>query len=308
LGDKKDRGNSFGMVAFCSVGPILAVMILALSINGEVPYTLPDYSIDYILGNFGSSLLSVIKEVAIALGMVVAFFLVLQFFLLKLPKNALLKMGIGIGYTFIGLVIFLTAVNCGFLPIGYKMGAELASGNKVFMTVFAFVLGFVVVLAEPAIHVLNKQVEEITDGLVTRRSMLIALCIGVGTSLALSVIRIIFGFSILYYVVPGYLISLGLSFFVPKLYTAIAFDSGGVASGPMTSGFILPFAIGICSAIHGAEGVLSYAFGLVAMVAMTPLITIQALGFRSVIAKRMRDKVAMKRILSADDEQVINFM
>lgn len=308
LGDKHDRGNSFGFVAFCSVGPVIAVMILSLTINGEIPYALPDYSIDSVLGNFGASVLGVAKEVAIALGLLVAFFAVLQIFILKLPKNVLIKMSIGIGYTFFGLVIFLTAVNCGFMPIGYSIGSQLATGNPAFMTAFAFVLGFVVVLAEPAIHVLNGQVEAITDGMVTKRSMLIALCIGVGVSLALSVIRIIFGFSILYYLVPGYMISLGLSFFVPKLYTAIAFDSGGVASGPLTSGFILPFAIGVCAVFSGEASVLSNAFGLVAMVAMTPLITIQALGFRSVIAKKMRDKRAMKRILSADDEQIIDFM
>ena len=137
---------------------------------------------------------------------------------------------------------------------------------------------------------------------------MIALSMGVGISIGLSMLRIVFGFNILYYVIPGYFISLGLSFFVPGLYTAIAFDSGGVASGPLTSGFILPLSIGACAVLQGVGGVMSYAFGIVAMVAMTPLITIQILGFRAILANNMRKRIAMKRILSADDEQIINFM
>ena len=166
----------------------------------------------------------------------------------------------------------------------------------------------VVVLAEPAVHVLNKQVEEITSGTVTKKSMLLALSIGVGISICLSMIRIIFDFSILYYLIPGYFISLGLSFFVPRMYTAIAFDSGGVASGPLTSTFILPFAVGACVTLLGESSIMSNAFGIVSMVAMTPLITIQVLGFRAIVSKRVRQKIAMKRILSADDNKIINFM
>ncbi|MBQ5809535.1 MAG: DUF1538 family protein, partial [Clostridia bacterium] len=141
----------------------------------------------------------------------------------------------------------------------------------------------------------------------SKRSMLIALSLGVGVSIGLSVIRIIFDFSILYYLVPGYLIALGLSLFVPGIYTAIAFDSGGVASGPLTSSFVLPLAIGVCSVLQGEAAVLQLAFGVVAMVAMTPLITIQALGFRAIMARKVRERIAMKRILDAEDEQIIYF-
>ena len=167
----------------------------------------------------------------------------------------------------------------------------------------------VVVLAEPAVHVLNKQVEEITGGGVKKIEMLVALSVAVGISIALSVIRMIFKFSLLYYLIPGYLISLGLAFFVPKIYTAIAFDSGGVASGPLTSSFILPLIVGACVALNGgsAAEIMSDAFGVVAMVAMTPLITIQALGFKAVTAAKVKHKIAMKRILEADDEQIIYF-
>ena len=173
---------------------------------------------------------------------------------------------------------------------------------------FGFIIGTVTVLAEPAVHVLNRQVENITDGTVSRGSMMTALSIGVGVSIALSMIRIIFDFNILYYLIPGYFISLGLSFFVPNIYTAIAFDSGGVASGPLTSGFILPFTVGVCYIVQGEGSIMTDAFGIVAMVAMTPLITIQALGFRAIFTKRIREKIAMRRILGADDEQIINFM
>ena len=156
---------------------------------------------------------------------------------------------------------------------------------------------------------LNKQVEDITGGLVTKRSMLIALSVGVGISIGLSMIRIIVGFPIIYYLIPGYFISLGLSFFVPKLYTAIAFDSGGVASGPLTSSFILPLAIGACAELRdGGDSVLNYAFGIVAMVAMTPLITIQVLGFRATFSRALRNRMMMRRIQDADDEQIIDFM
>jgi hypothetical protein len=155
---------------------------------------------------------------------------------------------------------------------------------------------------------LNKQVEEITERGVSKRAMMIALSCGVGVSICLSMIRIIFDFSVLYYLIPGYLLSLGLSFFVPGLYTAIAFDSGGVASGPLTSSFILPFAVGACYMLQGEARIMADAFGIVAMVAMTPLITIQLLGFQAVVRKKVRENIAMRQILTADDQQIIHFM
>ena len=308
IGGKNVGENSFGLIAMCSVGPILAVMILGITVNGDIGYTIPDYSISSKLGfALLETVLHTVYEVAIALGLIVAFFVVLQIFFLKLPKKTLLRITVGIIYTFIGLVVFLTSVSVGFMPIGYKLGVELAN-NSTILVIFGFVLGMVVVLAEPAVHVLNKQVDDITDGTVSKKSMMIALSIGVGISIGLSMLRIVFNFNILYYVIPGYLISLGLSFFVPGIYTAIAFDSGGVASGPLTSGFILPLSIGACYALQGESAIMSCAFGIVAMVAMTPLITIQLLGFRAVFKRSMRQRIAIKRILSADDEQIISFM
>ena len=307
IGGKNSEENSFGLIAMCSVGPILAVVVLSLFIgNGSA--IIPDYTLG---ANVGKVVLTVflrtLKEISIALGLVVIIFFILNVVYLKLPKTKLKQIAVGIAYTFVGLIVFLTAVNVGYMPIGYKLGQDLAKTHIAVTIVFAFVLGMVVVLAEPAIHVLNGQVESVTMGMVKRRSMLLALSIGVGLAIALSVIRIKFGFSILYYLIPGYAIALGLSFFVPSLYTAIAFDSGGVASGPLTSGFILPMAVGVCSVLSPAS-VLQDAFGVVAMVAMTPPITIQLLGFKSYTTKKVKDKIMMKKLLAADDKVIINFM
>ena len=308
IGGKDANENSFGLIAMCSIGPILAVLFLALTANGELSYALPDYSIDNKLGiNLVHIIWHTCLEVGRALGLIIAFFLILQFTLLKLPRKKLIQIFVGISYTFVGLVIFLSAVSVGFMPIGFKLGSEMAQNNALYVILFGFIIGMVVVLAEPAVHVLNKQVEEITGGSVSKRSMLIALSVGVGVSICLSAIRIVFGFSVLYYLIPGYLLSLGLAFFVPKLYTAIAFDSGGVASGPLTSSFILPMAMGMCFTLRGESGILSCAFGVVAMVAMTPLITIQLLGFRAIMSAKVRRRITMKRILDADDEQIIYF-
>ena len=300
--------NSFGLIALCSIGPIVAVSLLGIGGVGKIDYEIPDFSIDaHLNANFLPTFLTIAKDVAFALLLIVAFFMVLQIFVLKLPLKKLKQIGLGIIFTYTGLVMFLLAVNVGFVPVGYKMGEQI-SQNPPVLVIFGFVIGAVTVLAEPAIHVLNRQVEEVTGGTVKKRSMMIALSAGVGMAIGLSVIRMIFNFSILYYVVPGYLISLGFSFFVPRIYTAIAFDSGGVASGPLTSGFILPFAIGACVTLQGGgDGVLEFAFGIVATVAMAPLIAIQLLGFRAIAARRMRSRIAMKRILNADDEQIIYF-
>ena len=308
IGGKHSNENSFGLIAMCSVGPILAVIILSLFNSGDiVPPVKEDYLMaDNLIKATFHHLWDVTKEVTLALGLVVGFFFIINAIFLKLPKKKLKNIAIGVMYTYLGLIVFLTSVNVGFMPIGFKMGEQLASLSPIAVTVFGFIIGLVVVLAEPAVAVLNKQVEEITDGTVSKKSMMIALSVGVGISIALSIIRIIFDFSILYYLIPGYLISLGLSFFVPRMYTAIAFDSGGVASGPLTSTFILPFAIGACMALGG--NVLSNAFGVVAMVAMTPLITIQLLGFSAVIKKQVRERIAMRRILDEDDGQIIDFM
>ena len=309
LGDRHSQENSFGLVSLCSVGPILAVLVLSIFSRNDLTYAVPNYGVSSEIADaFVHTAIHTCREVAVALGLIVAFFLGCQMIFLKLPRKRLLKIGMGVVFTYIGLVMFLTGVNVGFMPIGYKLGYELARLNEGLLVVLGLIMGVLVVLAEPAIHVLNQQVEDVTGGYISKKSMLLGLCIGVGTSIALSMIRIIFDFSIVYYVIPGYFLSLALSLFVPPVYTAIAFDSGGVASGPMTSGFILPFATGVCVCLQGEAAVLRDAFGVVAVVAMTPLITIQLLGFRAIVSERIAEKRAMKKILGADDQQIINFM
>ena len=309
LGDSRSKENSFGLVALCSVGPMLAVVVLGIFSTNDMVYQVPDYTVSNdIVGAFLHTAMHTAKEVAIALGLIVAFFLICQIAFLRLPKRKLLRIAIGVLFTYAGLVIFLTGVNVGFMPIGYKIGHSLAGGSHAVLIGFGLIVGVLVVLAEPAIHVLNGQVEEVTGGLVRKKSMMLGLCIGVGAAITLSMIRIVYDFSLVYYIVPGYFISLALSLFVPPVYTAIAFDSGGVASGPMTSGFILPFAIGACVAVQGANAVMLDAFGVVALVAMAPLITIQLLAFRGIVSEKISEHKALKRILDADDQQIINFM
>ena len=309
LGDRRSKENSFGLVAMCSVGPIMAVLILGIFSSNDLTYEVPNYAVEAdILGAYLNAFGHTAKEVAIALGMIVVFFLICQFAFLKLPMKRLKRIAVGVAFTYVGLVIFLSGVNVGYMPIGYKLGCSIAAFDEWLLIGFGLVCGVLTVLAEPAIHVLNKQVEEITGGLISKKSMMLGLCIGVGAAIALSMIRIVYDFSLVYYIIPGYFISLALSLFVPPVYTAIAFDSGGVASGPMTSGFILPLALGACVTLQGSDAVLRDGFGVVALVAMAPLITIQLLGARAIIAEKIAEHRAMKRILGADDQQIIEFM
>ena len=308
VGGRNASENSFGLIALCSVGPVVAVLALSMMARGDMSFAIPDYSMETILEEgvwhlFGATMLNVTRSLVL----IVVFFFVLQFVILRLPMTKIIQILVGILHTFIGLVLFLAAVEMAFMPIGFKIGSQMAAQNPVLLIGLAFIIGMVVVLAEPAVHVLNNQVEEITGGEVSKRQMMLALSIGVGVSIGLSVLRVYFGFSLLYYLVPGYLLSLGLSFFVPRLYTAIAFDSGGVASGPLTSSFILPLVIGACCSLQSESAVLDFAFGVVSMVAMTPLITIQTLGFKSVMTVRSRENAAMRRILAAADDQIIYF-
>ena len=308
VGGRNASENSFGLIALCSLGPIVAVLALSLLSSGNLSFSVPDYSMETVLDHgLGKHLLATMGDVGKSLVLIVVFFFILQFAILKLPFSKIIQIVLGIVYAFIGLVLFLAAVEMSFMPIGYKIGLQLSQQSPLLIIGFAFLIGMVVVLAEPAVHVLNAQVSEVTGGEVGRHEMMMALSIGVGVSIGLSVIRVYFGFSVLYYLVPGYLISLGLSFFVPKLYTAIAFDSGGVASGPLTSSFILPLVVGTCVTMQSESAVLDFAFGVVAMVAMTPLITIQSLGFKSVVAVRYRSRAAMRRILASADDQIIYF-
>ena len=299
FGGKDSQANSFGMVALGSIGPILMMLFMLMFTNGDVSYT-SDFTIDF--ANIGKHVVEglghVAKNVLSSLAMLVGFFIVFNFIFLKLPIIKLIKMGIGILYTFVGLVLFLASAE-----IGYQL-AE----NPIIMIVSGFLIGFLVILAEPAVKILVHQVEDITDGTVSKKSMFISLCIGVGIAISLSLLRVVVDFPLLYIIVPGYFLSLGLSFFVPKIYTAIAFDSGGVASGPLTSSFILSLLIGACVFTQGHNEIMSLAFGVVSLVAMTPLITIQLLGFRSFVSLHFRKSTQMRKIINSEEDcKIINF-
>jgi hypothetical protein len=256
---------------------------------------------------FSHELPTYLEEIAVSLLPIVVFFALFQIFSLKLAGRSLGKIIVGLIYTYIGLVLFLTGANVGFMPAGSYLGNVIAGGNFRYVLIpIGALIGFFIVKAEPAVYVLNHQVEEITDGAISARAMGISLSLGVAASVALAITRVLTGIPILWFLIPGYAVAIGLSFFVPKIFTAIAFDSGGVASGPMTATFLLPLAQGACMAVGG--DLVADAFGVVAMVAMTPLITIQILGFRAIVSRRMRAKMAMRRILGADDEQIIRFM
>jgi len=284
--DKHAANDSFGLVALCSVGPILAVMVLSLIFHPDgTTYSapvIPEITDSVELWTlFQKELPTYIHEIAVSLLPIIFVFALFQLFMLKISGRNLAKIGIGLVYTYIGLVLFLTGANVGFMPAGHYLGTVLTTTETPWLIVpIGMVMGFFIVRAEPAVYVLNKQVEEMTDGAISENTMGAALSIGVAASVGLAMVRVLTGISILWFLVPGYAIALVISFFVPKLYTAIAFDSGGVASGPMTATFLLPLAQGACVAVGG--NLVIDAFGVVAMVAMTPLITIQVLGLVSV--------------------------
>ncbi len=280
-GGKSSHDDSFGLIALCSVGPILAVMLLGIFYDTshiQTAKSLPDAkNLLDLFRLFGESFPEYFKVVGLALTPIVGSFTLFQIFALKLPKIKFVKMIIGSIYTYLGLVLFLTGVNVGFLPAGSFIGASIGELDHNWILIpLGMIMGFSIVAAEPAVHVLNDEVEEMTAGAISKNSMLLSLSIGVAISVGLAMIQVLTGIDIFYILIPGYIIALALTFFVPKIFTAIAFDSGGVATGPMTVVFLLPFTMGACKAVGG--NILRDSFGIVAIVAMAPLITIQVMG------------------------------
>ena len=280
--DRHAEEDSFGLVALCSIGPILAVLLLGLIYNPAsteaVSESIPiiDNTVD-LWNLFFVEFPLYIEEMALSILPIIFFFGIFQLISREINKRSLIKIGVGLIYTYIGLVLFLTGVNVGFMPAGNYLGQTIAGLSYSWIIVpIGMIIGYFIVLAEPAVFVLTRQVEEMTSGAISAKAMGTSLSIGVSVSVGLAMIRVLTGISILWFLVPGYFIALVLTFFVPKLFTAIAFDSGGVASGPMTATFLLPFAMGACEALGG--NIITDAFGIVAMVAMTPLITIQIMG------------------------------
>lgn len=306
--DENNSSDSFGLVSLCSIGPVIAVLLLSLfyetSATSEAAGILQAGNMQEVALSFLHALPQYGEEVLIALLPIGVIFILFQILTRKFSSHALKKIIFGLIYTYVGLVLFLCAANVGFMSAGTLIGASLASSNQALLVVIGAVIGYFIVKAEPAVIVLTHQVEDISNGAIKAKTIEHALSISIACSVALAMIRVTTGISILWFLVPGYIIALLLSLKVPGIYTAIAFDSGGVASGPMTTTFLLPFAMGACSAIGG--NVMQDAFGIVAMVAMTPLITIQIIGLVDVLHTKHMTKKALAEI-SAMNNEVIYF-
>ena len=311
-GDKEDS-DSFGTVSLASVGPILAVLVLGLVYRDtdaqyEVSAVAAVSDGRDVAAAFLHALPHYGKEVLIALTPMVALFLIFQLVTRSFKAKRLAQIGVGLIYTFVGLVVFLTGVNVGFLPAGRELGTLLGGSSYSWtLILLGALLGWFIVNAEPAVHVLCAQVETVTSGAVNKQVIGRALSIGMAVSLALAMARILWSIPLYAIIIPGYALAFGLSFVVPPMFTGIAFDSGGVASGPMTATFLLPFAMGACEAMGG--NVMLDAFGVVALVAMTPLIIIQLMGLSYQRKLRRRAQAAeegLDEILVYDVSQYLN--
>ncbi|MDR2494194.1 MAG: DUF1538 domain-containing protein [Spirochaetaceae bacterium] len=306
--DRNSQDDSFGLVSLCSVGPIMAVLLLGIffrpsgaaveSHTAPVVETTRDVVKDFVI-----EIPHYFEEVMTALGALVGFFLIFQLVSRRYKRHQVVRIVVGFLYTLIGLVVFLTGVNVGFIPVGHLLGHDLAkSAVKWILVPLSMVIGYFIVAAEPAVHVLNKQVEEISAGAISQHVMKKGLSIGMSLALAITMTRILLGIPIMWILIPGYTFALILTFFVPKIFTGIAFDSGGVCSGPMTSTFLLPLAMGACEG--AGRDLMTDAFGIVAMVAMAPLVVIQLMGL--IYGSKMKtSKQAVHKDVSAEDTGII---
>ena len=303
--DKGAGDDSFGLVALCSIGPILAVLILGLLYNtGDASYLaeaypVPEESREMFL-MFCKNVPHFMKEVTMAVGPIVLFFFIYQIFHTRIAKDNLLRICVGVLYTYAGLVLFLTGANVGFMPAGQYIGTMIGGSDWNWVVIpIGMVIGYFIVAAEPAVHVLKKQVESITAGAIPAKALEITLGIGIACAAGIGLLRALTGINIFFFLLPGYALALILTFFVPPIFTSIAFDSGGVASGTMTATFLLPFTMGVCAASGG--NVVTDAFGIVAMVAMMPLITIQLLGLVYKIRLAKAEKPGITDLYTDDD-------
>jgi len=303
--DKNSTSDSFGLVALCSIGPILSVLILGICYSPDsasyTPASLPNIGTTReAFREFVTATPHYAREVAVAMIPICAMFLLFQVFTRRFKRTQLLRIISGLVYTYVGLVMFLTGVNVGFMGTGQLIGATIAeSGRPLLLIPIGMLMGYFIVAAEPAVHVLVKQVEEVSMGSISQTTMRQGMSIGVAVSVGIAMLRVVTGISILWFLIPGYAISLILTFFVPHLFTGVAFDAGGVASGPMTATFLLPFAMGACEALGG--NLMTDAFGLVALVAMTPLVTIQLLGLAGRVKKRLADDALRTELAKVED-------
>jgi len=324
-GGRNARDDSFGLVGMASIGPVLSMTILIL-INSKGGTTQP-YAVIADDANIFTCLLNALVptsnglgttvEVAIALAPILVIFIIYDLIFLKLPWKKMIKLFIGFLYSYVGLVVFLCATGAIMTPLGASVGKSLGTfgvaNGKWIIVLVAFLIGLVTILCEPAVHVLTTQIVEISDGAIRKRTVIIALSLGVGIAIGLAALRTVLNFSILYIVVPGYILSFILMFFCPDIYVAMAFDSGGTASGPMSSSFVLPMIAGLVGPLTGESGealqtiIFERGFGVVALIALTPILAIQLLG----VGKTVKDKYSLylmrKYASGADDAQIIHF-
>ncbi|MDR2097651.1 MAG: DUF1538 domain-containing protein [Spirochaetaceae bacterium] len=302
-GDKGSQDDSFGFVSLCSVGPIMAVMVLGIifepsGANAGMAHNAEVVTSRDVIESFAREIPHYAKDVFTALAALVFFFVVFQLISKRFKKHQLRRIFMGFFYTLIGLLVFLTGVNVGFIPVGLILGSELASSPLRWLLIpLGMVVGYFIVMAEPAVHVLNKQVEDISSGAIPQKTMARSLAVGMAAALAITMTRILTGISLIWILIPGYAIAFLLTFLVPRIFVGIAFDSGGVCSGPLTSTFLLPLAMGVC---RGSGGdLMTDAFGVVALVAMAPLIVIQTMGL--VYTIRLKKMAAGASVISAEE-------
>lgn len=307
-GDKNASSDSFGLVALSSIGPVLAVLILGCFYDPQAAYSAGELAqvdtMQDVAQAFAFELPRYAKEVFVAIVPILIMSLLFQLFTHRYQHRQKLRIAVGFGYTALGLLLFLCGVNVGFAPVGTQLGSQLAADQKKWLLVpIGVLIGYFIVKAEPAIQILNHQVQSVTNGTVSAAAMNRCLSIGVSVSVGLSMLRVITGLPIQFVIIPGYVLALAMSRFVPKIFVGIAFDSGGVASGPMTSAFLLPLCLGACQMLGG--NVMTDAFGAIALVALTPLIAVQIMGLQYKIKLAGLQKEAKSAIMVADDSDDI---
>lgn len=281
--NKNSENDSFGLTACASIGPILSVLIMTILASGKkvemVSETVKNMTDKGILTAFLKEVPHISYEVALSLLPIVMIFVILQKVSIKLKKDSFKRILKGIAYTFLGLVLFLTGVNAGFSDAGRKLGEYIAVSNYSWLIIpVGFILGMSVILAEPAVHVLCSEVEEVTGGYIKKPVILFTMAIGVAVAVALSMIRILTpGVELWHYLLVGYIFAIILMFLVPDIFVGMSFDSGGVASGPMSVTFLLAFAQGVAISSESAD-VLKEGFGIISVIALAPIITMEILG------------------------------
>ena len=306
--DKDASNDSFGLVALSSIGPVLAVMILGFFSATDTAYmssaVVPGATMREVLWAFANEIPHYANEVFVSVLPILVIYVIFQLASRRYQKRQRLRILVGFAYNYVGLVLFLCGVNVGFAPVGALLGRELAgTGSKWLLVPVGMLIGYYIVKAEPAIQILNHRVQGVTEGTISAKAMNRCLQIGISVSVGLAMVRIITGISILWIVIPGYIIALAMAKAVPKIFVGIAFDSGGVASGPMTSTFLLPLCIGACETLGG--NVMTDAFGAVALVALTPLIAIQIMGVAYTIKLARLEKNTKTYTALPDDDDII---